>query len=188
MSRKEVSNKMKAALQRARVEAHERVVKRGLVQFRADRELMEQLLAVADHKRMAVGPLVRSWIAPIVKQEYEVMPLERVLHPSGKVLTPGSDVSELQQAISDHESGRLTLSLKQFTTIQDWLWAGRGGSEPLDEIRLSDVRVLTARSPYVELTAVYNAYKRGAVKLKVREYNAIVDWMIQQGERGAEAG
>lgn len=188
MSKKQISSKMKAALERARAEARGRVIERGLVQFRADRELMQQLLAVADYKKTAVGPLIRSWIAPIAKEEYEAILIERVMLGKGKLLTAESDVKELQQALSDHESGRLELSRKQASAIQDWLWAGHSSSESLSEIHLADGRVLTAKSSYKELMSAYDDYKRGGLKLKAREYNALVDWAIERGQKGAEAG
>jgi hypothetical protein len=127
----ELSDKAQKRLERARAEAHERVVERGIVQFRADRELMEKLLTISDHRKTAVGVLVRSWIAPIVRQEYDELPLKHFLLPTGKVLSRESSIEDLQQALDDFESGQLELSKKQRSSLQNWLLGRRQTDKPL---------------------------------------------------------
>ncbi len=117
----ELSAKTKKRLERARTEAHERVINRGIVQFRADKELMEKLLAVSDHKKTAVGVLIRSWIAPIVKHEFESLPLEQISLPNGRILTRNSPYKEVKSAIKTFKNGSLDLSIKQYQTLCDWL-------------------------------------------------------------------
>ena len=64
-------------LQQAKFEARERVIQRGIVEFRADADLMDQLLQISDFKKTPVGTLVRQWIAPIVSNELRFMRKEQ---------------------------------------------------------------------------------------------------------------
>ncbi len=116
----ELSPKVKNRLERARAEAHKRVVKRGIVQFRANEELMEQLLAISDHKKTAVGVLIRSWIAPIVKHEFESLPLQSVPLPNGRILTRDSNYKDVKAAIQTFKKGSLNLTIRQYQTLCNW--------------------------------------------------------------------
>ena len=49
--------------------ARQRVVQRGIVQFRADPEIMDLLLKVADYKRMPTGVMVRAWMVEKLRKE-----------------------------------------------------------------------------------------------------------------------
>jgi hypothetical protein len=49
--------------------ARQRVVERGIVQFRADEEIMDLLLRVAAHKRIPYGVLCRAWVVERLRQE-----------------------------------------------------------------------------------------------------------------------
>src|SRR3990167_1359146 len=53
---------LEAAMNHLKSEAHERVLSRGLVQFRLDRESMEELLRLSDEKGLGYGVLARMWI------------------------------------------------------------------------------------------------------------------------------
>lgn len=52
-----------------RAAAKQRVIERGVVAFRADSEMMELLLNVAERKRIPYGVLARSWVAERLNQE-----------------------------------------------------------------------------------------------------------------------
>ena len=49
--------------------ARQRVLERGIVQFRADEEIMELLLRVARHKRIPYGVMCRSWVVEQLRRE-----------------------------------------------------------------------------------------------------------------------
>ncbi len=54
--------KLSAAMAAIKNEAHERVLKRGLVQYRLDENLMAELLKVADDRGLGYGVLARMWL------------------------------------------------------------------------------------------------------------------------------
>lgn len=49
--------------------ARKRIIERGIVQFRADEEIMDLLLRVATHKRMPYGVMCRAWVVEKLRQE-----------------------------------------------------------------------------------------------------------------------
>ena len=49
--------------------ARRRVIERGIVQFRADEEIMELLLQVADSNRIPYGVMCRTWVVEKLRQE-----------------------------------------------------------------------------------------------------------------------
>jgi hypothetical protein len=49
--------------------ARQRVIDRGIIAFRADAEMMELLLKVAEHKRIPYGVLARSWVMDSLRKE-----------------------------------------------------------------------------------------------------------------------
>jgi len=49
--------------------ARNRVIERGIIQFRADAEIMDLLLQVAMHKRMPYGVMCRAWVVERLRQE-----------------------------------------------------------------------------------------------------------------------
>ena len=49
--------------------ARKRVIERGIVQFRADEEIMDLLLKVAAHKRIPYGVMCRAWVVERLRQE-----------------------------------------------------------------------------------------------------------------------
>lgn len=53
--------------------ARQRVIERGIVQFRADPEIMDLLLTVADYKRMPTGVMVRAWVVERLRKEAKEM-------------------------------------------------------------------------------------------------------------------
>jgi hypothetical protein len=54
--------------------ARQRVIKRGIVQFRADEEIMDLLLRIAMHKRIPYGVMCRAWVVERLRQEAQAMP------------------------------------------------------------------------------------------------------------------
>jgi hypothetical protein len=53
--------------------ARQRVIERGIVQFRADEEIMDLLLKVADHKRIPYGVMCRAWVVERLRKESKVI-------------------------------------------------------------------------------------------------------------------
>lgn len=49
--------------------ARQRVIDRGIIAFRADTEMMDLLLRVAEHKRIPYGVLARSWVMESLRKE-----------------------------------------------------------------------------------------------------------------------
>jgi hypothetical protein len=58
-------------LEKGRSAAKLRVIERGIVAFRADAEMMEMLLRVAEHKRLPYGVMARSWVMDRLHQEIQ---------------------------------------------------------------------------------------------------------------------
>ena len=56
------SDEMDRAHKKIKAEAKQRVVERGLLQFRADPETVKAVLQAADKQNMPVGALLRQWI------------------------------------------------------------------------------------------------------------------------------
>ncbi len=118
-----LSPEARQMLDRARAEARERIVKRGIIQFRADEELVDQLLQIADHRKIPVGVLVRSWVAEHCRQEFPLVPLKDIRLPNGQLLTEETDASTLEDAVYMHQDGKLKLTPRELRTIHDWLLA-----------------------------------------------------------------
>ncbi len=55
--------------ERSQAAARQRVIERGIVQFRADEEIMDLLLRVAMHKRIPYGVMCRTWVVERLRQE-----------------------------------------------------------------------------------------------------------------------
>jgi hypothetical protein len=55
--------------EKTKAAAKKRVIERGIVQFRADAEIMELLLAVAEEKRIPYGVMCRAWVVEKLRQE-----------------------------------------------------------------------------------------------------------------------
>lgn len=55
--------------QMSKESARRRIIERGKVEFRADEEMMDLLLHVADHRKMPIGVMVRSWVWERLRQE-----------------------------------------------------------------------------------------------------------------------
>lgn len=116
-----VSEKSRKMLEQAKAEAHERVVKRGLIQFRADEELVDQLLQIADYKKIPVSVLVRSWVAEHVRQDFPLVPLKQVKLPDGELLTQDTYYRKLEDTVHKHQNGQLQLTPRELRTLHDWL-------------------------------------------------------------------
>jgi hypothetical protein len=67
---KERSLELQRRIEKTKVEARKEAIKRGIMHFRADEEMMEQLLKVADYKKLPTGSMVRSWVAERLRKEY----------------------------------------------------------------------------------------------------------------------
>jgi len=59
---KQPSARFKAAMKKEAVEARKRIIARGLIQFRADKQFMEALYRIAEEKHVAVGVFCRDII------------------------------------------------------------------------------------------------------------------------------
>ena len=60
---KKRSEALQKRIERTKADAHERVVKRGVMDFPADEEMMKQILDIARDKKLPAGLMVRSWVA-----------------------------------------------------------------------------------------------------------------------------
>lgn len=67
------SEALKKRIEKTKSEARTRVIKRGIMHFRCDEEMMEQLLQVAHYKKLPVGSMVRSWVAEKLRQEFPLI-------------------------------------------------------------------------------------------------------------------
>lgn len=116
-----ISEKARKMLEQAKKDAHERVVKRGLIQFRAEEELVDQLLQIADHKKIPVSVLVRSWVAEHVREEFPLVPVKELRLPDGRMLTQDSYYRDLEEARYAYQDGKLPLSAREVRTLDGWL-------------------------------------------------------------------
>jgi hypothetical protein len=55
--------------EQGRAAARQRVIDRGVIAFRADPEMMQLLLQIAEKRRIPYGVLARSWVAERLEQE-----------------------------------------------------------------------------------------------------------------------
>lgn len=118
---KPLSEKNRRRLQHLKQECRRRVVERGIVQFRADAELIEQLLQISDQKKVPVGTLVRQWLVPIIRQEIVNVPVNEIKLKKGKALTKQSNKRDLAAAQYDAKKGDLHLTVREQNTLAYWL-------------------------------------------------------------------
>jgi hypothetical protein len=59
---RQISPRMRKMLEKGRNEARQKVIERGIVQFRADPDLMEKLLLFSEKQKIPLGTMVRNWI------------------------------------------------------------------------------------------------------------------------------
>ncbi len=57
-----VPERTKKALEKGRLKLRQRVIERGIVQFRADGQFMERLLDTAELRKVPPGVLCREWV------------------------------------------------------------------------------------------------------------------------------
>lgn len=69
MAKNEVTARMRKMLEKGRLEARKRVIERGVLQFRADSETMEQLLELSENRGVPLGSMVRDWVKERLTQE-----------------------------------------------------------------------------------------------------------------------
>jgi hypothetical protein len=69
MAKDDVSPRMKKLLEKGREQARQSVIDRGLVQFRADPQMMEQLLQASEARGIPLGTLLRSWVKEHLLEE-----------------------------------------------------------------------------------------------------------------------
>jgi hypothetical protein len=67
---KDHSKSLQKRIEKTKAAARSRVIKRGIMHFRCDEEMMEQLLQVAQYKKLPVGSMVRSWVAEKLRKEH----------------------------------------------------------------------------------------------------------------------
>lgn len=70
MGKNEISPRMKKMLEKGRAEARKRVIERGVVQFRADPNMMQELLEISENRRIPLGTMLREWITYRLRQEH----------------------------------------------------------------------------------------------------------------------
>lgn len=65
------SEQTQKRLEQGRAAARQRIIDRGIIAFRADPEMMDELLKIAERKRIPYGVLARSWVAERLHQEMQ---------------------------------------------------------------------------------------------------------------------
>jgi len=65
------SEQTQRRLEQGRAAARQRIVDRGIIAFRADPEMLSELLQIAERKRIPYGVLARSWVAERLQVEKE---------------------------------------------------------------------------------------------------------------------
>ncbi len=108
-------------LKQLKAVAHERVLKQEFVQFRVDAPMMDLLQKVADHKRKAVGVMLREWTEQKLADEVQLLPLPAVKLPDGTIVTDASPKQQLEKIVFDYQHGHIKLTSKQYQAIMDWL-------------------------------------------------------------------
>ena len=66
-NKKKISTHERA--EKTQLAARQRIIDRGIVQFRADEEIMDLLLRIAAHKRIPYGVMCRAWVVERLRQE-----------------------------------------------------------------------------------------------------------------------
>ena len=69
MAKGEISPRMQKMLSKGRAEARKRVIERGLIQFRADATMMQQLLEISEHRGIPLGTMLREWVKDRLRNE-----------------------------------------------------------------------------------------------------------------------
>lgn len=69
MGKNEISPRMRKLLEKGRVEARNRVIERGVVQFRADPDMMKELLEISEARRVPLGTMLREWVGDRLRHE-----------------------------------------------------------------------------------------------------------------------
>ena len=70
---KDRSKVLQKRIEKTKSAARRRIVKRGIMHFQCDEEMMEQLLQVAQYKKLPVGSMVRSWVAEKLRKEHSAI-------------------------------------------------------------------------------------------------------------------
>jgi hypothetical protein len=76
-TRKPISPELQKRIERGRAAAHQRIIDRGMVAFRADADMMDLLLQVSDYKRIPYGVLARTWVMDCLRKEVQNMAAEK---------------------------------------------------------------------------------------------------------------
>lgn len=96
MAKNEISPRLRKVLEKGRLEARKRVIERGLVQFRADEDMMRQLLEISEHRGIPLGTMLREWIK------------DRLRHDNGKT-----------KLVSNAEYSALSAQIEQLAELLD---------------------------------------------------------------------
>lgn len=67
------SSETQKRFEAGRKAAKQRVIDRGIIAFRADADMMEQLLKVAEYQRVPYGVLARSWVMKCLRAELKAI-------------------------------------------------------------------------------------------------------------------
>lgn len=97
------SPRMQRALIKAKTEAREKVIERGIVQFRADPTLMRLLLQMADEHKTTLSELCRNWTTEKAQE----------LKPGAVVLDGTRVVVHLSRERMDELLARLAPEIKK---------------------------------------------------------------------------
>src|SRR5271163_3619268 len=80
-----ISPRMRKMLEKGRDEARRRVIERGIIQFRADPELMAALLEISEHRRIPLGTIIRNWVAERLESERTEEPTVNIVSLAEKI-------------------------------------------------------------------------------------------------------
>lgn len=79
-----------AKMQKLKQEVRTRILERGKIEFRTDRELLSRVLDLAAKRKIAVGGMIRQWVAERLEQETMPAPpnpLDKIEHKIDKLLS-----------------------------------------------------------------------------------------------------
>lgn len=98
-----------------------RGIKRGVLHFRCDEQMLNGLLRVAEFKKIPVGTMVRCWVAERLRQEILELPLSEVRLAGGKVLTAQSYRGDIERILEDDGNDGSRLTRHEKLTLNYWL-------------------------------------------------------------------
>ncbi len=85
MTEENISPRMRRMLEKGRKAARDKVVERGIIQFRADPELMSKLLEISEHRKIPLGTMIRNWVEERLESEQIQEPTANIAALADKI-------------------------------------------------------------------------------------------------------